>query len=273
MATVPSPKGKPEPKPAESKPEPLKYKTWELKVPLYCGRCEKKVKEILTKIEGVHTVNIDFKGQKATVVGNVDSETLIKELIKKTSKHVELWPQGDQEQKEQGKGKSEKVKAELNQGVTSPAGSQSPVSESESGGKKSGGGGGGKKKKDKGLKGNSTKNEVQVRVRGSREQQAQPCPREGSSHSWYPPVVSSPNSIRPPSPSNSGFNSINYPKPTDQPESPSHVSPAEEAGLIALLKDKSVDELQRLLSDEDAYNQFFLSVPLVKTENSVSSKF
>ncbi|GKV18478.1 hypothetical protein SLEP1_g28852 [Rubroshorea leprosula] len=165
MATVPSPKGKPEPKPAESKPEPLKYKTWELKVPLYCGRCEKKVKEILTKIEGVHTVNIDFKGQKATVVGNVDSETLIKELIKKTSKHVELWPQGDQEQKEQGKGKSEKVKAELNQGVTSPAGSQSPVSESESGGKKSGGGGGGKKKKDKGLKGNSTKNEVQVRVR------------------------------------------------------------------------------------------------------------
>ncbi|GLT25775.1 hypothetical protein SLA2020_008840 [Shorea laevis] len=105
---------------------------------------------------------------------------------------------------------------------------------------------------------------------GSQEQQAQPRPQEGSSHSWYPPsVFSSPSSTQPPSPSSSGSNSVNYQRPTDRPQSPSHVSPAEAAGIIALLKDKSVDELRKLLSDKDAYNQFLLSVDQVKTQNSI----
>ncbi|KAL4354435.1 hypothetical protein GQ457_06G009420 [Hibiscus cannabinus] len=79
---------------------------------------------------------------------------------------------------------------------------------------------------------------------GSQEQQAQPRPQEGSSHSLYPP-------------------------PAERPHSPSQVSPSEAAGIIALLRDKSVDELRKLLSDKDAYSQFLLSVDQVKIQNNI----
>ncbi|XWS59582.1 hypothetical protein CRYUN_Cryun08bG0134500 [Craigia yunnanensis] len=105
---------------------------------------------------------------------------------------------------------------------------------------------------------------------GSQEQQAQPRPQEGSSHSWYPPsVVGSPNSSRPTTPSSSASNSFNLQRPAERPHSPSPVSPAEAAGIIALLKDKSVDELRKLLSDKDAYNQFLQSVDQVKIQNNI----
>lgn len=35
---------------------------------------------------------MDISQQKVTVTGNVEVETLIKKLTKKTAKHVELWP-------------------------------------------------------------------------------------------------------------------------------------------------------------------------------------
>ncbi|KAG8647161.1 vacuolar protein-sorting-associated protein 37 homolog 1 [Manihot esculenta] len=103
----------------------------------------------------------------------------------------------------------------------------------------------------------------------SQEQQTQPQPQNAPSQSWYPPsVVSSPNSSRPVTPSSSS--SSNYvQRPTDRPQSPSHVSPSEAAGVIALLKDKSVDELRKLLSDKDAYHQFLLSVDQVKIQNNI----
>ncbi|KAE8705645.1 vacuolar protein-sorting-associated protein 37-2 [Hibiscus syriacus] len=41
------------------------------------------------------------------------------------------------------------------------------------------------------------------------------------------------------------------------------------AGVIALLKEKSVDELRKLLSDNDAYNQFLQSVDQVKIQNII----
>ncbi|MBA0867014.1 hypothetical protein Goshw_026457, partial [Gossypium schwendimanii] len=108
---------------------------------------------------------------------------------------------------------------------------------------------------------------------GSQEQQAQPHPQEDSSHSWYPPPgVSSTNSSRPSTPGSSASNSFNLQRPSERPHSPSQVSPSEAAGIIALLKDKSVDELRKLLSDKDAYNQFLLSVDQVKIQNNVSSK-
>ncbi|TYH47372.1 hypothetical protein ES332_D11G407300v1 [Gossypium tomentosum] len=104
----------------------------------------------------------------------------------------------------------------------------------------------------------------------SHEQQAQPHPQEGSSCSWYPPsVVGSTNSSRPATPSSSASNSFNSQRPAEWSHSPSPVSPAEAAGVIALLKDKSVDELRKLLSDKDAYNQFLLSVDQVKIQNKI----
>ncbi|KAK5787388.1 vacuolar protein-sorting-associated protein 37 homolog 1 [Gossypium arboreum] len=104
----------------------------------------------------------------------------------------------------------------------------------------------------------------------SHEQQAQPHPQEGSSCSWYPPsVVGSTNSSRPATPSSSASNSFNSQRPAEWSHSPSPVSPTEAAGVIALLKDKSVDELRKLLSDKDAYNQFLLSVDQVKIQNNI----
>ncbi|GMI79968.1 hypothetical protein like AT2G36680 [Hibiscus trionum] len=105
---------------------------------------------------------------------------------------------------------------------------------------------------------------------GSQEQQAQPRPQEGSSHSWYPPPgVSSPNTSRPSTPSTSASNNFSVHRPAERPHSPSQVSPSEAAGIIAILRDKSVDELRKLLSDKDAYNHFLLSVDQVKIQNNI----
>ncbi|EYU41575.1 hypothetical protein ABFS82_10G045600 [Erythranthe guttata] len=94
---------------------------------------------------------------------------------------------------------------------------------------------------------------------GSQEQQGQPT------ESWYPPsVVNSPSSSRPTTP---GSNNLS--RPTDRASSLSNVSPAEAAGIIAVLKDKSVDDLRKLLSDKDAYQNLLLSLEPVKTQNRV----
>ncbi|KAJ6384533.1 hypothetical protein OIU78_027775 [Salix suchowensis] len=96
-----------------------KYKTWMLKVSVHCEQCKRKVKKVLDSIDGVYSTDIDLRLQKATVVGDVDADTLIKSLKKKTRKHAELWPEkavGDQKEamkkdkaknKEKGKEKEE----------------------------------------------------------------------------------------------------------------------------------------------------------------------
>ncbi|KAJ8510625.1 hypothetical protein OPV22_001059 [Ensete ventricosum] len=54
-------------------------KTCVLKVRLCCVGCQKKIKKLLLKIDGVHAVDIDGK-EKVTVTGNVDPEVLIRQL-------------------------------------------------------------------------------------------------------------------------------------------------------------------------------------------------
>ncbi|XP_041025028.1 vacuolar protein-sorting-associated protein 37 homolog 1 [Juglans microcarpa x Juglans regia] len=105
---------------------------------------------------------------------------------------------------------------------------------------------------------------------GSQDQQSQSRPQDGSSQSWYPPsVVSSPSSSRPGTPGSSSSGSFSSHRPSDRPHSPSNVSPTEAAGLIAVLKDKSVDDLRKLLSDKNAYHQFLLSLDQVKIQNNL----
>ncbi|KAL8516781.1 hypothetical protein ACS0TY_015150 [Phlomoides rotata] len=85
--------------------------------------------------------------------------------------------------------------------------------------------------------------------------------------SWYPPsVVSSPSSSRPTTPGASSSSSFGFSRPNDRPSSLSNVSPAEAAGIIAMLKDKSVDELRNLLSDKDAYQNLLYSLEPIKTQ-------
>ncbi|XP_026440268.1 vacuolar protein-sorting-associated protein 37 homolog 1-like [Papaver somniferum] len=114
---------------------------------------------------------------------------------------------------------------------------------------------------------------------GSQEPQEPPPPPRvqggPGQTSWYPPsVVSSSNSSRPSTPgggsSLSSFNMQQRPS-SDRPQSQSQtqLSPAEAAGIIYQLKDKSVDELRRLLTDREAYNQFLFSLDQVKTQNNL----
>ncbi|EEF49875.1 heavy metal-associated isoprenylated plant protein 35 [Ricinus communis] len=116
MATEGKPEAKTEPKPTETNKEtvaaeenqepPLKYKTWVLKVSIHCEGCKRKVKKILTNIDGVYATEIDLRQQKVTVIGNVDGGTLIKKLVK-AGKHAELWPEkADSKEKKKGKSKN-----------------------------------------------------------------------------------------------------------------------------------------------------------------------
>ncbi|CAN7135522.1 unnamed protein product [Brassica rapa subsp. narinosa] len=100
--------------------------------------------------------------------------------------------------------------------------------------------------------------------RGSKEQQGQsrPPPEVSSSQQqqqpWYSPsLVSSPSSSS---------------RPQTSSQIPAHVSPGEAAGIITFLKDKSVDELRKLLSDKDAYQQFLLSLDQVKIQNNIKEE-
>ncbi|KAK1426284.1 hypothetical protein QVD17_14955 [Tagetes erecta] len=99
---------------------------------------------------------------------------------------------------------------------------------------------------------------------GSQEQ-GDARPQENATTSWYPPsVVSSPSSSRPATPNSTNSNT-HAQRVGERP----HVSPAEAAGIIVYLKDKSIDELRNLISDPEAYQQFLLSIDPVKTQNNV----
>eukprot|EP00262_Sarcandra_glabra_P004510 TRINITY_DN15595_c1_g2_i1.p1 TRINITY_DN15595_c1_g2~~TRINITY_DN15595_c1_g2_i1.p1 ORF type:complete len:236 (-),score=43.63 TRINITY_DN15595_c1_g2_i1:44-751(-) len=108
---------------------------------------------------------------------------------------------------------------------------------------------------------------------GSQEQPTSSPLQEIPTQSWYPPSVvsSSPNSSRPSTPNSSshGLNAQQRASDRSQSLSQGQLSPSEAAGIIALLKDKSVDELRKLLTDKDAYNNFLHSLEQVKIQNNL----
>ncbi|XP_062105026.1 heavy metal-associated isoprenylated plant protein 36-like [Humulus lupulus] len=87
---------------AQEASEPLKYKTWDLRVSIHCEGCKRKVKKTLQKIDGVYTTIIDSQQQRVTVTGNVDVQLLIKKLIK-TGKRAEIWRSETENVKEKEK--------------------------------------------------------------------------------------------------------------------------------------------------------------------------
>lgn len=104
---------------------------------------------------------------------------------------------------------------------------------------------------------------------GAQQQQSQSNFQDIPTQSWYPPsVVNSPS--RPATPtSTSGVST--HQRASERPQSPSQgqPSPSEAAGIITCLKDKSVDELRKLLTDKEAYNAFFNSLDQVKIQNNL----
>nr|AAO22700.1 putative copper chaperone (CCH) protein [Arabidopsis thaliana] len=73
-------------------PLPLPYKSCTLKVSIHCEGCKRKVKKILTSIEGVFKVDIDVKQHKVTVIGIISPEILLKKL-NKAGKNAEQLPE------------------------------------------------------------------------------------------------------------------------------------------------------------------------------------
>ncbi|KAL3516043.1 hypothetical protein ACH5RR_022945 [Cinchona calisaya] len=104
----------------EDPSEPTKYKKWILKVSIHCEGCKRKVKKILTQVEGVHEVDIDTKQQKVTVTGNVEGETLLRKLIK-SGKHAKLWPENaGQKEKKSSKCKNKEKLTEAQETIEKP---------------------------------------------------------------------------------------------------------------------------------------------------------
>ncbi|EEC75609.1 hypothetical protein OsI_12321 [Oryza sativa Indica Group] len=101
----------------------------------------------------------------------------------------------------------------------------------------------------------------------SQQQQPDTNFQDNPTQPWYPPSVLG-SSSHPSLPSSSSGSP--HQRASDNPQSlRGQPSPAEAAGIIARLKDKSVDDLQRLLKDKEAYNAFFNSLDQVKTQNNL----
>ncbi|KAK1302595.1 Heavy metal-associated isoprenylated plant protein 26 [Acorus calamus] len=65
--------------------------TVELKVRMDCDGCELKVKNALSSMKGVQSVDINRKQQKVTVTGYVEENKVLKKA-KSTGKKAEIWP-------------------------------------------------------------------------------------------------------------------------------------------------------------------------------------
>ncbi|XP_026453051.1 heavy metal-associated isoprenylated plant protein 36-like [Papaver somniferum] len=189
----------------EESPEPLRYQTSLLKVSIHCQGCKKKVKKILQSIDGVYQIAIDSQQHKVTVTGDVDSEKLIKTLIR-AGKLAELWPQPIESEEQQRKGKNKNDNNNPNaaddnlgeEGEKKPE-NQSTLNEKQGnvGGGGGGGGGGKKKRKKKGknaANGNnsSTAGAVAISVNTSGNTESQSLPVNGGDTSVGPVNLSPP---------------------------------------------------------------------------------
>ncbi|KZV49754.1 metal ion binding protein, partial [Dorcoceras hygrometricum] len=65
--------------------------TINLKVRMDCDGCELKVKNALSSLTGVQSVEIDRKQQKVTVTGFLEQSKVLKKA-KSTGKKAEIWP-------------------------------------------------------------------------------------------------------------------------------------------------------------------------------------
>ncbi|KAM0831843.1 hypothetical protein ACQ4PT_065277 [Festuca glaucescens] len=66
-------------------------RTVELKVSMDCEGCERKVKNALSNMKGVRSVDINRKQQKVTVAGYADESKVLKKA-RSTGKKAEIWP-------------------------------------------------------------------------------------------------------------------------------------------------------------------------------------
>ncbi|KAL3830478.1 hypothetical protein ACJIZ3_019280 [Penstemon smallii] len=65
--------------------------TVSLKVRMDCEGCGLKMKNVLSRVKGAKSVEVDWKQQKATVYGYVEPKKVLA-AAKATGKKVEMWP-------------------------------------------------------------------------------------------------------------------------------------------------------------------------------------
>ncbi|XP_057481379.1 heavy metal-associated isoprenylated plant protein 21-like [Actinidia eriantha] len=65
--------------------------TVEIKVKMDCDGCERRVKNAVTNMRGVKSVEVNRKQSRVTVSGYVDPNRVLKK-VKSTGKRAEFWP-------------------------------------------------------------------------------------------------------------------------------------------------------------------------------------
>jgi len=65
--------------------------TVEFRIRMDCGGCERKVRNALTSMKWVRTVEVEREQNKVTVTGYVDANKVLKR-VRRTGKRAELWP-------------------------------------------------------------------------------------------------------------------------------------------------------------------------------------
>ncbi|CAL5366469.1 unnamed protein product [Camellia sinensis] len=72
-----------------SKRKPMQ--TVEIKVKMDCDGCERRVKNAVSSMKGVKSVDLNRKQSRVTVSGFVDPNKVLKK-VKRTGKRAEFWP-------------------------------------------------------------------------------------------------------------------------------------------------------------------------------------
>ncbi|KAL0349641.1 UNVERIFIED_CONTAM: Heavy metal-associated isoprenylated plant protein 23 [Sesamum radiatum] len=75
----------------DKKKRKKQFQTVNLKVRMDCDGCELKVKNALSSLSGVKSVEINRKQQKVAVTGYVEQSKVLKKA-KSTGKKAEIWP-------------------------------------------------------------------------------------------------------------------------------------------------------------------------------------
>ncbi|KAJ4882611.1 Heavy metal transport/detoxification superfamily protein [Raphanus sativus] len=74
---------------AKTKRKPLQ--TVEIKVKMDCDGCERRVRNVVRRMKGVKSVEVNRKQSRITVNGHVDPNKVLKR-VKSTGKKAEFWP-------------------------------------------------------------------------------------------------------------------------------------------------------------------------------------
>ncbi|XP_057825825.2 heavy metal-associated isoprenylated plant protein 20 [Cryptomeria japonica] len=68
------------------------FLTVEVKVRMDCEGCERKVKNSVSSMKGIKSVEVNRSQNKLTVTGYVDAKKVVKRVSDGTGKRAELWP-------------------------------------------------------------------------------------------------------------------------------------------------------------------------------------